>query len=105
MPPAASTACSSAAPVLGSSPTAELAWGLILALARHIPQEDRSLREGKWQSTIGIGLKGKTLAVLGLGRLGTQVARVGLAFGMKVDAWSQNLTADSAAAVGGRPSR
>ncbi len=84
----------------GSSPTAELAWGLILALARHIPQEDRSLREGKWQTTIGIGLQGKTLAVLGLGRLGSQVARVGLAFGMKVIAWSQNLTADSAAAVG-----
>jgi len=84
----------------GSSPTAELAWGLILALARRIPQEDRSLREGKWQTTIGIGLKGKTLAVLGLGRLGTHVARVGLAFGMKVVAWSQNLTAEAAAAVG-----
>ena len=51
----------------GSSPTAELAWGLILALARRIPEEDRSLREGRWQTTIGIGLKGKTLAVLGLG--------------------------------------
>ena len=84
----------------GSSPTAELAWGLILALARRIPQEDRSLREGTWQTTIGVGLKGKTLAVLGLGRLGTQVARVGLAFDMKVIAWSQNLTAENAAAVG-----
>ena len=84
----------------GSSPTAELAWGLILALARHIPEEDRSLRAGTWQRTIGIGLKGKTLAVLGLGRLGTQVARVGLAFGMKVIAWSQNLTDEAAAAVG-----
>jgi phosphoglycerate dehydrogenase-like enzyme len=84
----------------GSSPTAELAWGLILALARRIPQEDRSLREGTWQTTIGVGLKGKTLGVLGLGRLGTQVARVGLALDMKVIAWSQNLTAESAAAVG-----
>ncbi len=84
----------------GSSPTAELAWGLILALARHIPEEDRSLREGRWQTTIGVGLKDKTLAVLGLGRLGTQVARVGLAFGMKAIAWSQNLTAESAASVG-----
>jgi phosphoglycerate dehydrogenase-like enzyme len=84
----------------GSSPTAELAWGLILALARHIPEEDRSLRAGAWQKTIGIGLKGKTLAVLGLGRLGTQVARVGLAFDMKVIAWSQNLTAERAAEVG-----
>ena len=84
----------------GSSPTAELAWGLILALARRIPQEDRSLRKGTWQTTIGVGLRGKTLAVLGLGRLGTQVARVGLAFDMKVIAWSQNLTAEAAAAVG-----
>ena len=84
----------------GSSPTAELAWGLILALARHIPEEDRSLRAGTWQKTIGMGLKGKTLAVLGLGRLGTQVARVGLAFDMKVIAWSQNLTAERAAEAG-----
>ena len=84
----------------GSSPTAELAWGLILALARRIPEEDHSLRAGTWQKTIGVGLRGKTLAVLGLGKLGTQVARVGLAFGMKVIAWSQNLTAERAAEVG-----
>jgi phosphoglycerate dehydrogenase-like enzyme len=84
----------------GSSPTAELAWGLILALARHIPEEDRSLRSGAWQKTIGIGLKGKTLAVLGLGRLGSHVARVGLAFDMKVIAWSQNLTAERAVEAG-----
>jgi phosphoglycerate dehydrogenase-like enzyme len=84
----------------GSSPTAELAWGLILALARRIPEEDRSLREGTWQRTIGVGLKDKTLAVLGLGRLGTQVARVGLAFGMKVIAWSQNLTPERATEAG-----
>src|SRR5262245_10519948 len=84
----------------GSSPTAELAWGLILALARRIPEEDRSLRAGKWQTTIGVTLKDKTLAVLGLGRLGTQVARIGLAFGMNVIAWSQNLTAERAAEAG-----
>jgi phosphoglycerate dehydrogenase-like enzyme len=84
----------------GSSPTAELAWGLILALARHIPEEDRALRDGKWQTTIGVGLKDKTLGVLGLGKLGTQVARIGLAFGMKVIAWSQNLTAERAADAG-----
>jgi phosphoglycerate dehydrogenase-like enzyme len=84
----------------GSSPTSELAWGLILALARHIPEEDRSLRSGTWQKTIGVGLRGKTLAVLGLGRLGTQVARVGLAFDMKVIAWSQNLTMERAAEAG-----
>ena len=84
----------------GSSPTAELAWGLILALARRIPDEDRALRAGKWQTTIGVSLQGKTLAVLGLGRLGTQVARVGLAFGMNVIAWSQNLTPERAADAG-----
>ena len=84
----------------GSSPTAELAWGLTLALARRIPEEDRSLRAGKWQTTIGVGLKGKTLGVLGLGKLGTQVARVGLTFGMKVIAWSQNLAAERAAEAG-----
>ncbi|MGO8914956.1 MAG: D-2-hydroxyacid dehydrogenase family protein [Stellaceae bacterium] len=78
-------------------PTAELAWGLILALCRHIPREDRAVREGRWQTTLGIGLKGKTLGLLGLGRLGSQVARVGKAFGMETIAWSQNLTAERAA--------
>ena len=84
----------------GSSPTAELAWGLILALARHIPEEDRTLRSGQWQSTIGFGLQGKTLGILGLGRLGSQVARIGLAFGMKTIAWSQNLTENRASELG-----
>ena len=51
-------------------PTAELTWGLILALARHIPREDRAMREGGWQTTLGTGLEGKTLGLLGLGRLG-----------------------------------
>ncbi len=84
-------------------PTAELAWGLILALARHIPHEDRALREGRWQTTLGIGLKGKTLGLLGLGRLGGQVARIGKAFGMEAIAWSQNLTAERAAEAGAAP--
>jgi phosphoglycerate dehydrogenase-like enzyme len=84
----------------GSSPTAELAWGLILALARHIPEEDRSLREGRWQTTLGFALKGKTLGILGLGRLGAQMARIAEAFGMPVIAWSQNLTAERAAQAG-----
>jgi len=84
----------------GSSPTAELAWGLILALARHIAAEDRALRERHWQSTIGFALEGKTLGILGLGRLGAQMARIGNAFGMKAIAWSQNLTAERAAAAG-----
>ena len=73
-------------------PTAELTWALILALARRIPSEDRALRAGRWQTSIGVGLQGKTLAVLGLGRLGSQVARIGGAFGMRVIAWSPNLT-------------
>lgn len=82
------------------SPTAELTWGLILALLRHIPEEDRSVREGGWQRTVGLELAGKTLGVIGLGNLGTRVATVGKAFGMEVIAWSQNLTAETATAVG-----
>jgi phosphoglycerate dehydrogenase-like enzyme len=79
-------------------PTAELAWGLILSLARRIPAEDRATREGRWQTSLGLGLNGKTLGVLGLGTLGSRVARVGRALEMKVLAWSQNLTAERAAA-------
>ncbi len=81
-------------------PTAELTWGLILALLRHIPREDRATREGRWQTTLGLGLKGKTLGLLGLGRLGGQVAKIGTAFGMDPIAWSQNLTAARAADAG-----
>jgi phosphoglycerate dehydrogenase-like enzyme len=81
-------------------PTAELTWALILALARRVPREDRATREGGWQETLGIGLNGKSLGVLGLGTLGTRVARVGRALEMNVVAWSQNLTAERAAAVG-----
>jgi phosphoglycerate dehydrogenase-like enzyme len=84
----------------GSSPTAELAWGLILAVARHIAEEDAALRRGQWQSTIGVTLKGKTLGILGLGRLGAQMARIGNAFDMNVIAWSQNLTTERAAEAG-----
>jgi phosphoglycerate dehydrogenase-like enzyme len=81
-------------------PTAELTWGLILALLRRNPAEDAATRRGEWQTTIGEGLRGKTLGVLGLGRLGGQVAAVGKAFGMDVIAWSQNLTEARAAALG-----
>jgi phosphoglycerate dehydrogenase-like enzyme len=83
-------------------PTAELAWGLILAFARNIAREDRAMREGKWQTTIGTGLKGKTLGLLGLGKLGAQVGAIGKAFGMELIAWSQNLTAERATAAGAR---
>jgi phosphoglycerate dehydrogenase-like enzyme len=81
-------------------PTAELTFGLILALLRRIPEEDRALRAGRWQTSLGLGLSGKTLGVLGLGRLGERVARIGGAFGMRVIAWSQNLTAERAAQAG-----
>jgi len=81
-------------------PTAELTWGLILAFARRIPQEHQAVREGRWQVTVGSGLRGKTLGVIGLGRLGAQVAAIGSAFGMTVAAWSQNLTAARAAECG-----
>ena len=81
-------------------PTAELTWGLILALFRKIPAEDRATRDGRWQVTMGEGLHGKTLGLLGLGRLGSQVATVGAAFGMNPIAWSQNLTAERAAEFG-----
>src|SRR6202011_3498141 len=85
-----------------SSPTIELTWALILASIRHIATENASLRSGGWQRTIGDGLRGKTLGVLGLGNIGSEVARIGLAFGMEVIAWSQNLTADTAQAYGAR---
>ena len=87
---------------IGSS-TAELTWGLILALVRHIPEEDRRMKQagraggaalgvgGGWQQTVGTGLDGKRLGVVGLGRQGQRVASIGRAFGMKVAAWSQNL--------------
>jgi phosphoglycerate dehydrogenase-like enzyme len=81
-------------------PTAELTWGLVLALFRRIAVEDRATREGKWQTTLGLGLNGKTLGVVGLGTLGSRVARYGKAFEMEVLAWSQNLTAERAVEVG-----
>jgi len=83
-------------------PTAELTWGLILALARHIPEEALQMRSGGWQTTVGVGLNGKVLGVLGLGKLGSEVARVGRAFQMEVIAWSQNLTAEHASSMGAR---
>jgi len=81
-------------------PAAELAWGLILTLARNIARESQAMRLGGWQSTVGVGLQGKLLGIIGLGRLGTQVAGFGQAFQMDVVAWSQNLTQERAAAAG-----
>jgi phosphoglycerate dehydrogenase-like enzyme len=87
----------------GGTDTAELAWGLILGAARRIAEDHRDMREGRWQTRIGRRIAGKTLGVLGLGRLGSAVARVGLAFDMPVIAWSPNLTAERARAVGVEP--
>src|SRR3954468_817659 len=80
------------------SATAELTWALILSLVRHVPAEDAAIRDGGWQHTVGFGLRGRVLGVVGLGHLGRQVAAVGSAFGMEVLAWSQHLTAAAAAA-------
>ncbi len=80
----------------------ELTWALILAVARHLPQEDASVRAGGWQQTVGTDRAGSTLGVLGLGRLGERVATIGRAFGMDVVAWSQHLTEERAAEVGVR---
>jgi phosphoglycerate dehydrogenase-like enzyme len=81
-------------------PTVELTWALILAAVRHVPQEDRATRGGRWQTSVGAGLHGKTLGVIGLGRLGSQVAAIGRVFGMRLISWSQNLTAERAAECG-----
>lgn len=80
--------------------TCELTWGLILSVARHIPQEHESMRRGGWQTSAGITLAGRTLGLLGLGRQGRHMVPIAKAFGMNVIAWSSNLTSEAAAAVG-----
>jgi phosphoglycerate dehydrogenase-like enzyme len=85
------------------SPAAEMTWALLLALVRQLPQADADLRAGRWQTTVGTELAGKTLGVVGLGRLGRRVARVALAFEMEVLAWSQNLDPDAARDLGVAP--
>ena len=84
----------------GGHGTPELTWALILAAVRHIAYEDRAMRAGGWQTTLGPVLHGKTLGLLGLGRVGRRVAEIGRAFGMNCIAWSPNLTAEKAAAAG-----
>jgi phosphoglycerate dehydrogenase-like enzyme len=83
-----------------STSTIELTWALILGSARHIVRENNSVRRGLWQTAFGHELYGKTLGVLGLGNIGREVARIGLAFGMNVIAWSENLTQDVAEGAG-----
>jgi phosphoglycerate dehydrogenase-like enzyme len=80
--------------------TPELTWGIIHSVMRHLPTEDRNVREGRWQTTVGKVLSDKVLGVIGLGRLGIPVSQVALAFGMDVIAWSPNLTDDRAAEHG-----
>ncbi len=81
-------------------PAFEHAWALILGLAKELTKEDQTMKAGGWQEGFGIGLYGKTLGVLGLGKLGAQAAKVGLAFNMDVIAWSPNLTGERCAEVG-----
>ncbi|WP_369246683.1 D-2-hydroxyacid dehydrogenase family protein [Streptomyces sp. R41] len=84
-----------------STPPVEMTWALLLGLARGIVTENNALRaDGPWQSTVGADLHGRRLGLLGLGKIGGRVAQVGLAFGMRVSAWSQHLTKERAAEVG-----
>ncbi len=77
------------------NPTPELTWALILGLARNLKEEIDNMYQGYWQTTIGVELKGKILGLIGLGRVGSQVAKIGKAFGMQVMAWSENLNLDT----------
>jgi phosphoglycerate dehydrogenase-like enzyme len=88
----------------GGSPTAapELTWALLLAFARNLTAEETSLRNDRWQRTVGFELSGKTLGIVGLGKIGHRIAAYGKAFGMDVLAWSQNLTEETAVAAGVR---
>jgi phosphoglycerate dehydrogenase-like enzyme len=85
-----------------STGAAELTWALLMAFARHIPQESNSFKAGGWQQTIGIDLAGKTIGIIGLGRLGEKMAQYAKAFDMNIIAWSQNLTAEKAEAAGAK---
>lgn len=85
-----------------STGATELTWALLLALMRHVPAEAAALRRGGWQTAVGEDLAGGTLGILGLGNIGAAMARIAQAFGMSVIAWSENLTAEKAAAHGAR---
>ena len=88
---------------INSNPAAELTWGLILGLVRNMKQEIDNMFQGYWQTTIGLELKGKTLGLIGLGKVGSQVAKIGKAFGMEVIAWSENLNLANANKLGVLP--
>lgn len=84
------------------SPTVELTWALILGLLRALPAENTNVRTGRWQQSLGEGLEGKVLGIVGLGRIGSRVARIASAFNMPVVAWSQHLTEERAVEAGAR---
>ncbi len=86
-----------------SNPTAEITWALILGLIRNLKQEVDNMFQGYWQTTIGLELKGKVLGIIGLGKIGSQVAKIGKAFGMHVVAWSENLDLSNANQLGVLP--
>ncbi len=88
---------------INSNPTAEITWALILGLMRNMKQEVDNMFQGYWQTTIGLELKGKILGLIGLGKIGSQVARVGKAFGMEVVCWSENLNLSNANELGVLP--
>ena len=88
---------------INSNPTAEITWALILGLMRNMKQEIDNMFQGYWQTTIGLELKGKVLGIIGLGKIGSQVAKIGKAFGMQVVAWSENLNLSIANELGVLP--
>jgi len=88
---------------INSNPAAELTWALILGLTRNMKQEVDNMFQGYWQTTIGLELKGKILGLIGLGKVGSQVAKIGKAFGMQVVAWSENLNLSNANKLGVLP--
>ena len=88
---------------INSNPAAEITWALILGLYRNMKQEIDNMFQGYWQTTIGFELKGKMLGLIGLGKIGTQVAKVAKAFGMEVCAWSENLNLSHACEIGVLP--
>ncbi len=88
---------------INSNPTSEITWALILGLMRNMKQEVDNMFQGYWQTTIGLELKGKILGLVGLGKIGSQVAKVGKAFGMQVVAWSENLNLSHANELGVLP--
>ena len=89
---------------INKNPTSELTWALILGLARNLKTESENMYQGYWQTTLGFELKGKILGLIGLGNIGSEVARIGKAFGMQVMAWSENLNLNNCKELGVLPS-